>query len=404
MTDDTRTAVQVLAGRALDEVDLLTARLVPVLVAAEPDDFYDEEAVRDLHGAVRDAFVGILAVLRGGGPGALDPFEAPRAAGRRQLQQALPLEGVLRSYRAAGQAVWEHLVLLAQDQGRPVAEDLLHGASEVWRVIDRFCTTAAEAYRREEGLLRERDSRVQSAVLAALLEGRGADPLFARDATSALGLPATGPYVCVVGLPDSLDELALEHPRERLAMSRVASAWTSYGGADVGLVALGTRPPEEVRALVAASVRARAGMSPPFTAILDVPRARHLAETAARCPGPPRSVRLLEDDLLAGLVVEAPLLVSMLYDRSLGRLLAADDQGDDGLLATLRVFLAEGGSLNNAAAKSYVHRNTMNYRLNKIERLTGLSVRHLHDQVLWVLALKEHDARHGLGPAVRQEA
>ena len=45
--------------------------------------------------------------------------------------------------------------------------------------------------------------------------------------------------------------------------------------------------------------------------------------------------------------------------------------------ATLRVFLDEGGSLNAAAAKSYVHRNTMLYRLNKIEKVTGLSVRDL---------------------------
>ncbi len=104
---------------------------------------------------------------------------------------------------------------------------------------------------------------------------------------------------------------------------------------------------------------------------------------------------MLEEDLLAGLVVEAPLVVSMLHERTVGRLLAEDPQGEDGLLATLRVFLQEGGSLNTAAAKSFVHRNTMNYRLNKIERVTGVSVRALHDQVLWVLALKEHDAEVG---------
>ena len=128
------------------------------------------------------------------------------------MQQALPLEGVLRGYRLAGKALWDHLVATARSGDAPVGDALLDGASEVWRVIDLFCTAAAEAYRLEEGQLREQDGRVQAAVLAALMEGRGSDPRFARDATHALGVPVGGPFVCVVGLAASPDELALEHP------------------------------------------------------------------------------------------------------------------------------------------------------------------------------------------------
>lgn len=385
------TTIALLSRDAAQHVDELTVRLTDILVAAEPPGFYDDERVRDLSVSVREGLLSILAVLAGEAAG--DPYLRAREAGRRQVQQALPLEGVLRSLRLVGRALWDHFVVEARTRGLPIGDALLDGAAEVWRVIDAFCDAAAEAYRAEEGQLREHDERVQTAVLAALLEGRGSDPQFARDAAHALAVPTGGPFVCVVGLANAPDELALEHPRERLRMVRVASAWTTLAGSDVGLVALGGRSADDVRGLLKPAVRTRAGMSPVFTELAELPRARHLADTAARCPGEPRTVQVLDDDLVAGLVVDAGLVASMLYERTVGRLLAADASDAEALLGSLRVFLEEGGSLNTAASKSYVHRNTLLYRLKKIEKLTGLSVRDLQDQVVWVLALKEHDCR-----------
>ena len=384
--------VELLSREALEHLDELAAELTSILVAAEPPDFYDDEGVQDLSASARGGLLAILRHLAGEDTSGAS-LDVARAAGRRQVQQALPLEGVLRSFRLAGQALWEHLVEAARRRGLPLGESMLDGASEVWRIIDLFSVAATEAYRAEEAQLREHDDRVQAAVLAALLEGRGSDPQFARDATHALAVPMGGPFVCVVGLADSPDELALEHPRERLRMARVLSAWTTLAGSDVGLVALGTRTADEVRGMLAPAVRTRAGMSPVFTELADLPRARHLADTAARCPGEHRAVRVLDDDLIAGLVVDAPLVASMLYERTVGRLLAAEATDAAALLGSLRVFLDEDGSLNAAAAKSFVHRNTLLYRLKKIEKLTGLSVRELQDQVVWVLALKEHDCR-----------
>lgn len=384
--------VQQLSRDALVHVDEIAADVLPLLVAAEPEGFYDDEAVADLHLALRQGLVGILTMLIGDDLSEA-ALETPRASGRRQVQQALPVEGVLRAYRLTGQALWDHLVLTARRSDSPVGDALLDGASDVWRVIDVFCTAAAEAYRAEEAQLRERDERVEAAVLAALLEGRGSDPQFARDATHALAVPTGGPFVCVVGLADAPDELSMERPRERLRTAGVSSAWTTLAGSDVGLVALGSRDASGIRGLLAPTVRTRAGMSPVFTDLSELPRARHLADLAARCPGEPQALRVLEEDLVAGLVVDAPLVAAMLYERTIGQLVAVEGPDADGLLETLRAFLDEGASLNAAATKTFVHRNTVLYRLNKIERITGLSVRALPDQVLWVLALKEHIAR-----------
>jgi hypothetical protein len=382
--------VQVLSRDALEHVDDLLDSVVALLVAAEPPGFYDDEGFADLRAAARVGIVTVLSFLAGtADESALD---VPRQAGRRQVQQDLPLEGVLRAYRLAGQALWEHLVARARASGAPVGDALLDGAAEVWRVVDLFCTAATQAFREEERLLRDRDERVQAAVLAALLEGRGADPQFGRDAGHALGLPSGEQLVCVVGLADAPDALALDNARERLRVGGFTSVWATFAGSEVGVVALGSRSAGRARQVLGPAVRARAGMSPPFTELAELPRARHLAETAARCEGH-KGVRVLEDDLVAGVVVDAPLVASMLYERTIGRLLAAEGQDGPALLSTLRAFLEADGSLNTAAAKSFVHRNTMLYRLNKIEKITGMSVRSLQDQVVWVLALKELDAR-----------
>lgn len=133
------------------------------------------------------------------------------------------------------------------------------------------------------------------------------------------------------------------------------------------------------------AVRTVAGTSTVFTELAALPHARHLATTAVRCPGERRTVRVLEDDLLVGLVglvVEAPLVSSMLHERTIGALFAADAQDAEVLLGTLRVFLEQGGSFNAASVKTFVRRNTMLYRIDKIEKLTGLSVQELSNQVL----------------------
>jgi hypothetical protein len=382
--------VQVLSRDALAHLDELVDAVVPLLVAAEPPGFYDGEDLADLRMAAHAGLSSVLGVLAGtADEGALD---VPRLAGRRQVQQDLPLEGVLRAYRLAGQALWEDLVARARASGTPVGDALLDGAADVWRVVDEFCAAATQAFRQEESLLRDRDERVQAAVLGALLEGRGADPQFARDARHALGLPSGEQLVCVVGLADTPDELALDNARERLRVGGFVSVWSTLAGSDVGVVALGHRGTGRVRQLLEPAVRTRAGMSPAFMELAELPRARHLAETAARCEGH-KGVRVLEDDLVAGVVVDAPLVAAMVFDRTIGKLLAAEGQDGPALLGTLRAFLEAGASLNTAATKSFVHRNTMLYRLNKIEKITGLSVRSLQDQVIWVLALKELDSR-----------
>jgi hypothetical protein len=57
------------------------------------------------------------------------------------------------------------------------------------------------------------------------------------------------------------------------------------------------------------------------------------------------------------------------------------------LLGTLECFLRSDGSTSSTARALFVHRNTVTYRLQRIERLTGLGVRTNAERVIWTVTL-----------------
>lgn len=134
-------------------------------------------------------------------------------------------------------------------------------------------------------------------------------------------------------------------------------------------------------------------MSPVFTDLAELPRMQRLAGIAARCSPTAGRVAQVTDDLPAALVTDSPMVADLVWSHTVGALL--EQAGADGpaLLDTVRAFLAAEASLNTAAASSFVHRNTMTYRLKKAEKLTGVSLAELSGQVQWLLGLREDDLR-----------
>ncbi|HPT62119.1 MAG TPA: PucR family transcriptional regulator ligand-binding domain-containing protein [Bacillota bacterium] len=70
---------------------------------------------------------------------------------------------------------------------------------------------------------------------------------------------------------------------------------------------------------------------------------------------------------------------------TLGPLLAEDDAEE--LLKTLIVFVRCGGQVTQAAEELFIHRNTLNYRLDKINALLGVNVKEADEQFRIRLAL-----------------
>lgn len=86
--------------------------------------------------------------------------------------------------------------------------------------------------------------------------------------------------------------------------------------------------------------------------------------------------------LLAG--VSARELVPLVHDAPIRALV---DSGDADLIRTVTVYLDLAANVHDAAAALHIHRQTLYYRLSKVEHLTGLSFANGHDRLRLHLAL-----------------
>ncbi len=123
-------------------------------------------------------------------------------------------------------------------------------------------------------------------------------------------------------------------------------------------------------------------------AVRDANRA---LDVATRVAGAPRAIAFDEMGVYRLLTGADPDELTEFCDATVGALREADVRNGGGLMQTLEAFLAAGGGLQETATAIHAHRNTVSYRIERIERLLGTSVR-------------DPEARLVLGLAVRARA
>lgn len=303
--------------------------------------------------------------------GTLDSLEAPRTAGRLKAEYGIPMASLLHAYRLAGLTLWDEM--LARSTSTTHSEALLRVSSDVWGIIDRFSSAAADAYRQVVDERQRRDRQARSLMLLGLLDGTAAQ----RDATGilrTLGLPDHATYVVVTAEFSGTGADPLPAVAARLRSTGIASTWTSWTGEHVGLLACATRADADTATrVVAAAATTRVGCSRPFVAMLDAPEALRQARTAVECVPPARvGVHVYGAAPLDTLLVGRLESATELRRDVLGPVLAVADA--DSLIHTLEAWFAADGSTAEAGRALHCHRNTVGYRLGRIAELTGRSV------------------------------
>ncbi|GIV96467.1 MAG: CdaR family transcriptional regulator [Herpetosiphonaceae bacterium] len=82
--------------------------------------------------------------------------------------------------------------------------------------------------------------------------------------------------------------------------------------------------------------------------------------------------------------------VQEFYARTIGRLVAYEDRPNGDLLQTLMVYCAKLGNYTRAAEALHVHRNTLLYRLRRIEQITGMDLENEEDRLALQIGLRIH--------------
>jgi hypothetical protein len=314
-----------------------------------------------------------------------------RDTGRRRARQSVPLELVLNAYTLGARILWEALVArVTADPAIAIDNQvLLLAARTVWSNLDVQNAVLIDAYRRESARMQRQDLQREQSVLDGLIEGRGADPVFADEARDALEIEPEDEIACVVALYDGTEASdALGHAEDRLDRLGITARWHVRSGVYYGLLS-GALPGERGLAeLFETNTPCRIGVAVSTDGVAGFATAFQLAHRAAETV--PRGVRRvvsvserLPEVLLAG----SPQVTPRLLAETLGPLLAQPKAQAQTLLDTLAALLRHDGSPTHAAADLYCHRNTVIYRMRQIEQLTGRSLTDPRDKMLLGLAL-----------------
>jgi hypothetical protein len=378
-----------LAPLLLDELDAMTDRMVEVLLRSEPayGDLLEAGAAEFREAVRANLELGVTSLIGAASGTGRASLSGAREVGRRRAAQGIPLEAVLRAYRLGGQITWETLLAVSRAGGHQHDALLLEVAGSVWRTNDAECSAVAEAYREEQHRLDGVGDEARQQVLDGLLDGRGGDPAFVRNASARLAVPLTGRLVVVVALPEPDGDVP-DAPCAALLRRGVRSVWGTRSGARVGVVALGALPVGDVLAWLRTETCGPVGVSSVVDDAAAVGCAYRLAETAARTlpAGAPRVVTI-DERLPEALLSNSPEISSRLVGQTLGGLLALPEEERAVLLDTLAAFLASDGSPTRAADELYCHRNTVMHRLRRIESVTGRKLTDPRSRLLWQLAL-----------------
>jgi len=101
----------------------------------------------------------------------------------------------------------------------------------------------------------------------------------------------------------------------------------------------------------------------------------------------------------AGLLLpRTPAEADMLADRILGGLVAYDRMHATQYVETVRALIRADGSWQRAAAELHVHKQTLGYRLRKVEELTGRGFSRIQHLAEWWCALQALDLLAGCRP------
>ncbi|MHA6631542.1 PucR family transcriptional regulator [Pseudonocardia sichuanensis] len=365
---DVDPVVQELSRRLLPDAGVLGIRMAERICAEIP--VYAEGrivALDDLAASCVDNLRYVLGILAGDGRASLD---SPRATGTARADQGVPYAAVLQAFRIGGRFIWELLVEHADPGVRDV---LLRAAADVWAVSDDLSGYVTEAYRTALADRARRDERRRSVLVGSLLDGDDAATEQLWETASVLNLDGSGDYVVVSAESPTPGAEGLPGVERALLRHDVASAWRLDHDHQDGVVALRLGfGVERLVATLGGLATGRVGVSVPIPCLENTQEGRRQARVAcaAATPGAAEVVRF-DEHPLAVLLAGSPEQARALADAVLGPVLALPPDDRAIVLGTARTWLGTGGSTSDTARALHLHRNTVRYRVHRLEQATG---------------------------------
>ncbi|MBM0127545.1 PucR family transcriptional regulator [Pimelobacter simplex] len=360
------------------EVRKLSARLLPEsaqLGAAMAERIRAEIPVYEAGDTVaHDELVASCTVntryILGNLAGEVAATETPTETGTTRAEQGVPYAVVLQAFRVGSRFIWEVLVERADPEDRDL---LLLAAADIWAVSDQLAADVTDAYRRAMADRARRDGQMRAVLVGSLLDGDADATAYVGETAGMLDLGRATEYVVVSAESPAPGAEGLPDVERALRRANVRSAWRLGHDHQEGVVALrfgfGV---EHLVEVLAGLARARVGVSSVVGRLDDIQEARRQARVACAAVSPGVAVvGRFGADPLAVLLAASPDQARVLVDAVLAPVMALPEDDRAVVFATARAWLAAGGSTSTAARELHVHRNTVRYRIRRLEDITG---------------------------------
>ncbi|MDT5096772.1 MAG: hypothetical protein QOC76_509 [Mycobacterium sp.] len=298
------------------------------------------------------------------------------ATGCRRAAAGIPLPAVMDAYRVASYRLWDAVVDVATEK-RGVSRDMVIQATRrIWRFQNLYTDAMASAYRQQNMHQVLDDEAERAALTEALLDGRTITDYSVWEVAQLLRLPLSGPYVVIAAECPALGKQALPGISAKLRAVDIFSAWRLLPDIQVGIAHVpssGTR--DTMFELIERQTAKRVGVSPQFHELTNTAQALRYARVAMNArSGNNGGVTVFDNSVLAVAAVSSPEVTKKVAAVILEQFDDLTSEEKDVLFDTFRAWIANKGSVNNAAAHLHVHPNTVRHRLHRIERYAGRSL------------------------------
>ncbi len=298
---------------------------------------------------------------------------------RSQLPTRKPLPAVTR----IKSGLTEHLLLPIGDGSRQAFLAEVTSATFDLVVLQHVSTIAAV---QAEKLVAEAAAQLlKSTRLFTQLISGSLDLESARDQMGALGVKRGPWFTAAVDSPDRIDLLRLQ---QRLLRAGVPGLVCDMQQRTMVLFPVSKKAKAVPILEAAAGSRGRIGVSDAtqrLSGVADSVREASWASQAARIENTTTAWYGIDRPLfMPGTVTEAKAVVS----RVLGVLIEYDREHGTDLVASLETYFDEKRSWQSASQKLSIHRQTLIYRMKRVEQLTGRKLDDLDDLTELHLALR----------------
>jgi hypothetical protein len=367
--------IRQLCEQVAEEIDSLTDRSVSQIRAELSS--YSVVPIEEQHRYISRQLAAMLRAVAENETLPDDVIERSRALGQRRAMQGLPLSDVIETYHIASRELWNAMVARSSEP----TNDLLHAGGALWDLVHAATSAVAvghtEATSSEQAIRAGMRYRFFDAVCRTADEESGE----IRELGQALGFDPQREFRAVCVAAEHWSEAQVERLQRTLD---AASGRTQSSRHGVRLIALSQSTPVEqvIRAISddhpAACIGvglARPGLAGAAMSIADADRGLRLASPTGEV------VNFANEWLPATLADHRTELAALLES---GAAIGAEHPH---LVDAVLAFARNEFSVSAAGRDIHLHPNSVMYRLERWQHLTGWNPRSLDGLMQSVVSL-----------------